>query len=154
MRPIALGLALVLASAAPVYAANEVKPVTTTQSVDYKEPWVAYALGTVPFGGFMAAAYVGTSRFDWETVQAPMNAGTGQFALDCGLLLLGALANSVGAATPLSPSNFGLQTMGMLAYAAIPIMHIKVYGPWWGEQAALVNREMAKRLGVDGVPGK
>lgn len=138
-------------AAAAAIAAKAPEPPKGPQPVvaltlDLKEPYTAYGLGTIPFMSNLAASYVGSNRLSWRPDDELMGAATRQGLADWGMFVGG--LGLLGLAQAL-PSEMRVQGtfVGVAALAAIPLAHWLFYAPYWGEQAVEANRRELARYG-------
>lgn len=142
--PLVLSAALALTAAPALAAPTADEPVElrVTLPVDLKDPFVAYSLGLVPFGGPWAAAYVGTSRVQGSPGPTHLLTGWAYNAIDLGVLA----GIAVLAAQPVTPGS-SPSLLPYLAVAALPLAHMAWFGPYWGGEAARFNRDAVLKAG-------
>lgn len=143
----AAALIAILASS-PALAQDEPAPSrAVVLPVELKDPATAFTLGTIPFYSGAAAAYVGSSRFHWTPNQELSDAAGWQVAADAGILAT-YLALTLVAGTPTSnPSYWGMQGAALLTLIALPVTHLAVYAPYWGDRAVEFNKDQVVKAG-------
>lgn len=146
MKPYAIAVFLSLAIASPAYADVGVASREVTLPVELKDPFVAYSLGLVPFYSMAAANYVGFSRLSGTCEPGAASTGFGQFALDVGLVVAGSWLMAQGGANA-AQSAQAAPLLGGACYLAIPVAHMFLFAPGWGNRAAMFNRASIELAG-------
>ena len=126
-----VALVVLLAGAQPSVAAD-LPPET-------RDPHHAYLLGSIPFGSYAAAAYVGTSRLSADIDGDLLGAASFQTGADAAFLVAATLSPALlGSGTLLN------QIVTSTCLLALPISHM-AYAPGWSEEAVKFNQ---RSLGV------
>lgn len=143
---LALSSLLLLTSQAPALAQQPIFVHRTTNlPVELKDPFKAYSIGLVPFYSIGAASYVGTTRLKWDPDPALKFSAMTQTLMDAALLAAGIYLYQRSTGDPTNSSMFLAGGIGALA--AIPLSHLWIYAPFWGQNAVEFNR---KRLEQEG----
>lgn len=114
---------------------------TVSLPVELKDPYQAYSLGLIPFGGTVAASYVGTHRFSWKTPDHLQSAANSSLLVDAAILFGGAFFSAA------NPSN--APAISFLTLGALVGSHMLWFAPYWGDRAVDFNRSELKRNGFN-----
>lgn len=139
MKHVLAGLLAIGIIAASTPAQANTSAGTVSLPVELKDPYQAYSLGLIPFGGTVAASYVGTHRLSWKTPDHLQSAANASLLMDVGILLGG------GFIAAGNPSN--APAINLLTLAALVGAHVFWFAPYWGDRAVDFNRSELQRNG-------